>query len=88
MIMTASVHGLCGPSFTCMDEVFDRHKVDDDLALVNPWGISVADIAVPTYIWHGSEDLFVPFVHSEWLARTVPKPGPTSSQAKATCPSP
>jgi pimeloyl-ACP methyl ester carboxylesterase len=46
--------------------------VDDDLAFVSPWGFSVADIAVPTFIWHGSEDLFVPFGHGEWLAHNVP----------------
>jgi pimeloyl-ACP methyl ester carboxylesterase len=28
--------------------------VDDDLAFVRHWGFSVADIAVPTFIWHGS----------------------------------
>jgi pimeloyl-ACP methyl ester carboxylesterase len=47
--------------------------VDDDLAFVSPWGFTVADIAVPTYLWHGDEDLFVPFAHGQWLARTVPK---------------
>lgn len=45
--------------------------VDDDLAFVHPWGFSVADIGVPTFIWHGSEDLFVPFGHGEWLAHNV-----------------
>jgi pimeloyl-ACP methyl ester carboxylesterase len=46
--------------------------VDDDLAFVRPWGFSVADITVPTFIWHGSKDLFVPFGHGEWLACNVP----------------
>jgi pimeloyl-ACP methyl ester carboxylesterase len=46
--------------------------VDDDLAFVRPWGFSVADIIVPTFIWHGSEDLFVPFGHGDWLAGNVP----------------
>jgi pimeloyl-ACP methyl ester carboxylesterase len=46
--------------------------VDDGLAFVRPWGFSVADIAVPTFIWHGSEDLFVPLAHGQWLAGTVP----------------
>jgi pimeloyl-ACP methyl ester carboxylesterase len=46
--------------------------VDDGLAFVRPWGFSVADIAVPTFLWHGTEDLFVPFAHGEWLAANVP----------------
>ncbi|VVJ18329.1 Hydrolase [Amycolatopsis camponoti] len=46
--------------------------VDDDLAFVSPWGFSVTDIDVPTFIWHGTEDLFVPFQHGEWLARHIP----------------
>jgi pimeloyl-ACP methyl ester carboxylesterase len=46
--------------------------VDDDLAFIRPWGFSVADIAAPTFIWHGTEDLFIPFAHGEWLARNVP----------------
>ncbi|WP_410617127.1 alpha/beta fold hydrolase [Amycolatopsis sp. lyj-109] len=46
--------------------------VDDDLAFVSSWGFSVTDIAVPTFIWHGTEDLFVPFRHGEWLARHIP----------------
>jgi pimeloyl-ACP methyl ester carboxylesterase len=46
--------------------------VDDGLAFVRSWGFAVADIAVPTFIWHGSEDLFVPFAHGEWLADNVP----------------
>jgi pimeloyl-ACP methyl ester carboxylesterase len=46
--------------------------VDDDLAFVRPWGFSVADVAVPTFIWHGTDDLFVPFAHGEWLVRNIP----------------
>lgn len=46
--------------------------IDDDLAFVRLWGFSVADIAVPTFVWHGTDDLFVPFAHGEWLARNVP----------------
>jgi pimeloyl-ACP methyl ester carboxylesterase len=46
--------------------------VDDDLAFVQPWGFSVADIAVPTFLWHGTEDLFVPFAHGQWLASNIP----------------
>jgi pimeloyl-ACP methyl ester carboxylesterase len=46
--------------------------VDDDLAFVRDWGFSVADIAAPTFLWHGTEDLFVPYAHGKWLADNVP----------------
>ena len=46
--------------------------VDDDLSFVARWGFSVAEIAVPAFVWQGSEDLMVPFAHGQWLAMHVP----------------
>jgi pimeloyl-ACP methyl ester carboxylesterase len=46
--------------------------LDDDLAFLSPWGFELAEIAVPTMIWQGSDDLMVPFAHGEWLASRVP----------------
>jgi pimeloyl-ACP methyl ester carboxylesterase len=45
---------------------------DDDLALVRPWGFSVADVTVPVAVWAGTEDTMVPFRHGEWFAAQVP----------------
>jgi pimeloyl-ACP methyl ester carboxylesterase len=46
--------------------------LDDDLAFVRHWGFELADLAVPTYVWQGSEDLMVPFTHGRWLAEHIP----------------
>ena len=45
--------------------------MDDNLAFMKPWGFDPAAIKVPLQIWHGREDLFVPFSHGEWLGRNI-----------------
>jgi pimeloyl-ACP methyl ester carboxylesterase len=46
--------------------------LDDDLAFANDWGFDLTEIAVPTMVWQGSDDLMVPFAHGRWLAGRVP----------------
>jgi pimeloyl-ACP methyl ester carboxylesterase len=46
--------------------------LDDDLAFTRDWGFGLDEIAVPSFIWQGSEDLMVPFAHGRWLAAHVP----------------
>lgn len=46
--------------------------VDDDLALVAPWGFEVDEIAVPVEISYGEADVLVPASHGQWLAEHIP----------------
>lgn len=46
--------------------------VDDDLALVRPWGFDVADIRVPVWLQYGTDDTLVPRAHGDWLASQIP----------------
>jgi len=42
--------------------------LDDDVALVNPWGFAVADVRQPVLVLHGEHDRLVPTAHARWLA--------------------
>ena len=42
--------------------------LDDDLAFTGRGASTWRAIEVPTMVWHGTEDLMVPFAHGLWLA--------------------
>ena len=46
--------------------------VDDDLAVIKPWGFTVDQITVPVLVRYGDTDVLVPPRHGEWLAANVP----------------
>lgn len=45
--------------------------LDDDLALVRPWGFEVSEIDRPVALWQGGVDLMVPPAHGSWLAANL-----------------
>lgn len=45
--------------------------VDDDLAIVAPWGFDPAEIGVPVLLLHGESDRIVPSSHARWLADRI-----------------
>jgi pimeloyl-ACP methyl ester carboxylesterase len=46
--------------------------VDDDLAMVRPWGFELSAIRVPVQLWQGRHDAMVPYGHGAWLAERIP----------------
>ena len=46
--------------------------VDDDLALIGPWGFEVSQISSPVVVRYGEHDVMVPAAHGRWLAANVP----------------
>ena len=46
--------------------------IDDDIAFIQPWGFSLADISVPVHIWQGDDDFMVPKAHSYWFEKHIP----------------
>ncbi len=60
--------------------------VDDDLALVGPWGFDVATIRVPVRIWQGELDRLVPWATTGRPDRRPRRPGtPRSPKPPAGC---
>ncbi len=54
--------------------------VDDDLALISPWGFDVAELRVPVEIRYGATDVLVPAAHGEWLVAHIPHAAVTIDQ--------
>jgi len=46
--------------------------IDDDVAIVTPWGFDVGVITVPVLLVQGGEDRVIPPSHADWLMRTIP----------------
>ncbi len=46
--------------------------LDDDLALIKPWGFDLDEVATPVTLWHGTADQMAPVAEARRLAATVP----------------
>jgi pimeloyl-ACP methyl ester carboxylesterase len=46
--------------------------IDDDIALVRPWGFDIAAITGPVSIWYGANDTSTTRTHTDWLLAHVP----------------
>ena len=46
--------------------------LDDDLALVRPWGFEMSEVPVPTFLWQGDTDLVVRFAQPQWQSSRLP----------------
>jgi pimeloyl-ACP methyl ester carboxylesterase len=46
--------------------------IDDDIALVRPWGFDVTAITAPVSIWYGADDTRTTRAHTDWLLAHVP----------------
>jgi pimeloyl-ACP methyl ester carboxylesterase len=72
MVARTDIHDMLGESLRVgCGETIDGF-VDDDLAIVSPWGFDASAITVPVAVWYGIDDTLVPAPHGEWLARTIP----------------
>jgi pimeloyl-ACP methyl ester carboxylesterase len=46
--------------------------IEDELAVVAPWGIDLAGVRVPVRLWSGAQDTDTPPAHARWLASVIP----------------
>jgi len=46
--------------------------IEDEMALVAPWGVDLAGVRVPVSLWSGEQDTDTPARHARWLSTAIP----------------
>jgi pimeloyl-ACP methyl ester carboxylesterase len=46
--------------------------IEDELAVVAPWGVDLASVRMPVSLWSGEQDTDTPPAHARWLATAIP----------------
>jgi pimeloyl-ACP methyl ester carboxylesterase len=46
--------------------------IDDEIAMIRPWGVDLADLRVPVSLWYGPDDVLCPRGHADWLLAHLP----------------
>ena len=46
--------------------------IEDELAVVAPWGIELTGVRVPVRLWSSAQDTDTPPAHARWLATAIP----------------
>ena len=49
-----------------------RGTVEDMRAAIRPWGVSLSQVAAPTIVWQGTDDVAIPAAWGERLAAAIP----------------
>lgn len=53
-------------------EAWPDGLVEDDVALVRPWGFDLGVISCPVLVVHGRRDRMIPVSHAQWLTDQIP----------------
>ena len=59
--------------------------IDDDVALMSPWGFDPTQITTPVLLVHGGEDRVIPVSHSQWLVRRLAAAEPATVRRRGRC---
>lgn len=69
---TGFVNAVARNPIPTQNKAYASGQFDDLIAFRTDWGFDVGQIACPTYLWHGVDDVFSPISHSSWLAKKIP----------------
>ena len=72
LLRRPEIHNLMIDNIRTAFEHGSRGPADDFSIIARPWGFALADISVPTTVWHGLADTYVPPAMGAYVARMIP----------------